>query len=66
MAKKIRLLDIEVARWIYRAEPRRRNSIPQHWSAEETSRIVWRDPEIGQRERLGSKSHATGSIVERF
>src|SRR5215813_1831220 len=41
------------------AEPRRRNSIPQRSPAEETSRIVWRDPEIGRRERLGSKSHAT-------
>jgi hypothetical protein len=66
MAKQIRLSNIEVAKWIYRAEPRWRNSIPQRWSAEETSRIVWCDPEIGRRERLGSKSHATGSIVEQF
>jgi hypothetical protein len=48
MAKQIRLSNIEVAKWIYRAGPPRRNSIPQHWSAEETSRIFWRDPEIGR------------------
>jgi hypothetical protein len=48
MAKQIRLSDIEVTKWIYRAEPRWRNFVPQHWPAEETSRIVWRDPEIGR------------------
>jgi len=39
IAKQMRLSDIEVAKWIYRAEARWRNSVPQHWPAEETSRI---------------------------
>jgi len=29
--EQIRLSDIEIAKWIYRAEPRWCNSVPQHW-----------------------------------